>query len=487
MPSIGELFIQLAVMGNANELKNANKELQKANILTQKQTKLEKARAEALERIQKAQSKQEKREIVKQYRAKKEKIEQEANLRLSNLEAKATQKSIAQWATYAHAVSMASSIVVGSLKKIYSEIEKVASYGQNMINIGMTTSEPIKELQKYGRVGEVLNDNITEQQIMSQMAKWNQAYELYKTSGDTSGFSWDIAKLSQLGAGKLIEDVLGKNVKNVGDYFEVVRQLLQGKTPENQANILSAAGIDQNLLPMLLKSREDFERLAAETQRDAQSEDELKQQAEYRKDFKIFKKHFEDFLYKLTSELSPIFKQILAQLDAYLPILKQDIVTFMRWMKDNIKKEDIQNLIIVLNNLYDIIKEWVGRIADNVKKDNEIKEDIKDKKEEGLKENNKEKYVEAATQEAFMSTGIRPIIEGLWKLQSLPVLKQVTTPLAALVTGATMWAARDTANKEYNQVINNYNNINQNNSINDRDTANQVVDGTRNVLLTGTN
>ena len=86
-----------------------------------------------------------------------------------------------------------------------------------------------------------------------------------------------------------------------------------------------------------------------------------------------------------------------------------------------------------------------------------------------------------------MSTGIRPIIEGLWKLQSLPVLKQVTTPLAALVTGATMWAARDTANKEYNQVINNYNNINQNNSINDRDTANQVVDGTRNVLLTGTN
>ena len=40
MPSIGELFIQLGVMGNANELKNANKELQKANILTQNKLNL---------------------------------------------------------------------------------------------------------------------------------------------------------------------------------------------------------------------------------------------------------------------------------------------------------------------------------------------------------------------------------------------------------------------------------------------------------------
>ena len=60
MPSIGELFIQLGVLGNANELKKANQEFQKSNILKEKQAKLDKARAEALEKIQKAQTKQEK-------------------------------------------------------------------------------------------------------------------------------------------------------------------------------------------------------------------------------------------------------------------------------------------------------------------------------------------------------------------------------------------------------------------------------------------
>lgn len=360
MPSIGELFIQLAVMGNANELKNANKELQKANILTQKQAKLDKLRAEALERIQKAQTKQEKREIAKQYRAKKEKIEQEANLRLKNLEAKATQKSIAQWSTYAHAVSMASSIVVGSLKKVYDEIEKVTSYGQNMINIGMTTSTPLGELQSYGRVAHALNPQASEQQVMSMMAKLNQAYDFYKAGNPEKLLStMNLGELAQLGASGIYSDVLSGKVPNATAFLESVRQAIQGQNPERQSNILRAAGLDDSLLPMLRMSSDEFQKYAAELQRDALSESQLKEQAEIKRRLNVFVQHFEDFKLRVFGKLSPLLEDIMKEIDNNLPSILSWVEETAKYFRENIKKEDIKAII----NLTKSIAEYLGKVV----------------------------------------------------------------------------------------------------------------------------
>ena len=174
MGSIGELFIQLAVMGNANELKKANAELQKSNILTQKQEKLDKARAEALEKVRKAQTLLEKKEIVKRFHAKKEKIEQEARLRSQLAEAKALKANIAQWATYAHMVQMAVSSVVNGIKKIKDEIEKTETYKH--INNSVLC---------YGKQLDLMSINFCNRSnrcVKSSFVKWKEAFQFFQSS-----------------------------------------------------------------------------------------------------------------------------------------------------------------------------------------------------------------------------------------------------------------------------------------------------------------
>lgn len=355
MPSIGELFIQLGVMGNANELKKANQELQKSNILTQKQAKLDKLRAEYLEKIQKAQDKQQKRELAKQYKAKKANIEKETSLKLQVAEGKALRGNIAQWATYAHAVTMAASVAVNALKKINDEMQKVASYGQSMVNIGMGTSAPIPELQKYGRVAQALNANTSEAQVMQQMAKMNQAFELYKSAYNFSDLEqmMDVGRLTQLGAGGLYSDVINKRITNAGDYLEAVRRSIQGQTPENQVNILKAAGLDEALLPMLRMSKEEFDSAANKAQQNALSEQQLQELAEIKNSFAQITQHVSNIYQQVFAKISPVLLELYNAFDKFISAYASKIVdyvniavTFWKQLFENYFKPLIKSLPI---------------------------------------------------------------------------------------------------------------------------------------------
>lgn len=361
MPSIGELFIQLGVLGNANELKKANQEFQKSNILKEKQAKLDKARAEALEKIQKAQTKQEKRDAVKQYKEKKANIEKETNLKLQLAENKALKGNIAQWATYAHAVSMASAIVISSLKKIYDEVDKVTSYGQNMMNIGMTTSTSIPELQKYGRVAHALNSSVSEESVMQQMAKLNQAYDFYKAGNPSKLMSMlNGGELAQLGASGFYKDVITRKVPNATSFLEGLRQAIQGKSPERQANIIQASGLDQSLLPMLRMSTEEFQKYASELQRDALSEKQLEEQAKTRARLNVFQQHFQDFELRVFSKFTPYVEKIMKVVDDHLPsILSFTEDTFNKaselfdHLAETLQREEIKAYFELAKQLWD--------------------------------------------------------------------------------------------------------------------------------------
>lgn len=396
MPSIGELFIQLGVMGNANELKKANLELQKSNILTQKQTKLEKARAEALEKIQKAQTRQEKREIAKRYQAKKANIEKEANLKMQLAENRALKTNIAQWATYAHVVSMASSIAVSSLKKVYSEIDKVMNYGLTMKNIGMTTSTSIDTLQGYGRVAHALNPNVPEEAVMQQLAKINQAYAKLKVGNpnDVLGLlNPDIVTYSKK-AQDFYGKVIGQQIKTGVEFFEALRNVIAGESPEQQTNILRDAGLDESLLPMLRLSRADFEAKQAELMKYALDEQQLEEQANTAIAVNQFKQHFQDFVQHVFGTFTPILESLVSNVEDNLPQIFEWVQTFSNKVKEHLPeiqttikrifdyvfKGELTSVLKNLSHILSVIAKFLGFDAEDEKAKNSIYFDTSDGK-----------------------------------------------------------------------------------------------------------
>lgn len=359
MASIGELFIQLGVLGNANELKKANAEFQKANILAQKQAKLEKLRAEYLERIQKAQTKAEKQELTRQYKAKKALIEQKAVLDIKNAEQKLLRANIAQWATYAHAVTMAANVAVNAIRKINDEVQKAASYGQNMINIGMTTSASVSELQRYGRVASALNANLSEQAVAQKLAQISQAFDLTKMGDFSQVLSMiDDSKIGLLGgrARSLYGDIIGGKVRTGSAYFERLREVIAGETPERKTNILRAFGLDENYLPMLNMGRGEFDNYASKLMRDAQTEEQLKELAEIKARLNVIKQHFDDFVMRVFSNLAPYLEDAYTVLDANLPNILSFVDGLISWVKDTFTKEDVKNFFIIMKSLWDALR-----------------------------------------------------------------------------------------------------------------------------------
>lgn len=341
MPSIGELFIQLGVMGNANELKNANKELQKANILTQKQAKLDKLRAEALERIQKAQTKQEKREIARQYRAKKAKVEQETSLKLKVAENKALQNNIAQWATYAHAVTMAASVAVNAMKQIYSASDKLLTKGQNWANINATTSLGLGTLQRYGKTANILNPNASEMGTAQSLSTLNTKFTHAKLNpGAAIGGLIDQELAQQLGldSAEMVEKLYSGEISNAAQYMEYVRGLIAGKSPETQNLIAQAYGVDENLLPMLRLTRVEFEKIAKASNKFALTEEQLETLNRYKIEIGIIQKQLTDMFDQVVYDYTPYVKDIVVKVGDLAKELFPEIKRVIGEIKDEFSK-----------------------------------------------------------------------------------------------------------------------------------------------------
>lgn len=366
MASVGELFIQLGVLGNANELKKANAEFQRANILAEKQAKLEKLKAEYREKLNKAETKAQKMEVAKQYKAKKALIEKKAELDLQNLEQKKLRANIAEWATYAHAVTMACNVAINAIKKINDEVQKATSYGQNMINLGMTTSTPLAYLQKYGRVANALNSNISEQQVAQRMAQFNQALDTAKSGNwnEILGLI-DQNKASTLGskANALIGKIFSNQVGDATTYFEEIRNLISGETPERKVNLLKAFGLDENYLPMLNMGRGEFENYASELMKNAQTEEQLRELADIKARLNIVKQHFDDLVIRIFGELAPTFESIYKAIDENLPHILSFIDLFIEWFKETFTAEKIQKIVDFAKDLYTVLRSLWNAIS----------------------------------------------------------------------------------------------------------------------------
>ena len=327
MSSIGELFIQLGVLGNANELKKANQEFQKANALTEKQNKLDKLRAETLERIQKAETKAEKRKIAEQYRAKKLNIEKQSALKMQLLEKKGLQANIAQWATYAHMVSMASNMAVNSIKKINAEFEKMTTSNRQWANITGRTSSSYASLMKYGRIASLANPNLNPEQVASMLAGLNQKFFVGRQTGDYSSFvNSELANIIGSDSSRLFNRVYNGEFKTFESYLEAIRGTIAGKSPEMQSSIAQAfLGGDDSLLPMLQMGGAQFASLLQTATRGQLSESQVQANAKIGQEIEAIKQHIENVKNGLLNDLTPFVKQFWVTLDNFITYIEPHI------------------------------------------------------------------------------------------------------------------------------------------------------------------
>lgn len=247
MLSLGELFVQLGVVGDVQPLQEAIDKTKEQISLAEKQLKLDKLRAKALEDIRKAQTKTEKQGVAKRYN-------QEKTLVLQKAELSGMQKQLA--AGKAVAGNLGAMVtgfigVAGAIAAAGIALNKLAddltSNNQAWIDFKRTTELGLENLQKYAGVASVLDKSLGMEGAAGSIAQLNdRLFELRLTGEGARGFQ--LAGIDPRGL-----DAFG--------VLERLRDRVAGMNNTAASYLLRQMGLDPKLLPLLRMSRDEFEEL----------------------------------------------------------------------------------------------------------------------------------------------------------------------------------------------------------------------------------
>jgi len=278
MPSLGELFIQLGVIGDTKELDVLQKRLDKAAKATADfvkslddeinyQFKLSRVTgevAEAKARLAKATDEEARKEAesalataektkkmleerkAAQEAAKVAKASAEANQENINGK-KELAKNIAGVVKGLGALVGAATIAVAALNKM---TDSLTTQNQAWVNFTRQTDLSLQSLQKWGSIGNIVDKSLGEQGLAGTLADLNERiYDLILTGQGAEGFM--LAGISPLGTDA--EGVL-----------EQLRDRIQGLDNTSATYLLKKMGLDPRILPVLRMTREEFNALNEE-------------------------------------------------------------------------------------------------------------------------------------------------------------------------------------------------------------------------------
>lgn len=247
MPSLGELFVQLGVVGDVRPLQEAINKTKENIALQEKQLKLDNLRAKALEDIRKAQTKSEKQGIAKRYN-------QEKNLILQKSELTGMQKQLAAGRAVAGNLSTMvtgfiglAGAIAGAGIALNKLADNLTSSNQAWIDFKRTTDLGLENLQKYAGVASVLDKSLGMDGAAGSIAQLNdRLFELRLTGEGARGFQ--LAGIDPRGL-----DAFG--------VLERLRDRVAGMNNTAASYLLRQMGLDPKLLPLLRMSRDEFEKL----------------------------------------------------------------------------------------------------------------------------------------------------------------------------------------------------------------------------------
>lgn len=242
MANLGELFIQLGVIGDIKPLEDALNKAKEQIALTQTQVKLDNARAKALEKIRQATTRADKQRIAKAYQTEKQLImqkAQEAGINRQITAHKALGQTVGKVATGFAAFIGAVTAAAVAMNKLTNDL---VQSNQAFLNLTRTSDIALSTFQKWDNVGKMFGVQNAAQQIEGLNQR---LFELRLTGQGARGFQ--LAGINPAGDAESV--------------LEQLRSRVSGMSDTSASYLLQQMGLDPQMLHLLRLGREKFEAL----------------------------------------------------------------------------------------------------------------------------------------------------------------------------------------------------------------------------------
>lgn len=259
MPSIGELFVELGVVGNTKELKKTLADMKEGLRLTQKEIALNKLKLKLINDIAKAQSPADKKRITSLYLQERKAILDKDNIANVDKQISGHKALASNIAGVVKGVGLFVGALTGAAVALNNLTNSLVSSNQAMLDLTRTTDIAQGTFQKWGSIGKMLGVENADQQL----ASLNQRlFDLMLTGEGARGFQ--LAGINPMG-----QDAEG--------VLEQLRARVSGMDDTTATYLLQQMGLDPKMLHLLRMSRSEFEALGQTIKKYQLSPEQTKQ------------------------------------------------------------------------------------------------------------------------------------------------------------------------------------------------------------------
>lgn len=245
--NLGELFIELGVVGDVKPLKDALKTLKQAESVANRDIKLNKLKLKLIKDVTNATTKEEKSLLSATY------VQERRNI-LQSEDIEKTQDAIKGKESLAKSVAGTTTKVAGFITAVAGSIIVVDKMVNNLIRANQTwvnftrqTDLSLKSLQKYSGVASLLDKSLGMEGAAGSIEQLNKRlFELRLTGEGARGFQ--LAGVNPIG-----QDAFG--------VIEQLRSRFQGMDNTTATYLMEQMGLDPKLLPLIRMTRKEFEDL----------------------------------------------------------------------------------------------------------------------------------------------------------------------------------------------------------------------------------
>lgn len=312
MPSIGELFVQLGVVGDTTELKKTLDNMKEGLRLTQKEIALKKLKLKLINDIAKAQTPEAKKRAASLYLQERKAIIDKYNI--SNVEKQITgQKELAsKIAGVVKGVGLFVGALTGAAIALNKLTNDLVASNQAMLNLTRTTDIAQSTFQKWGSIGKMLGVENADQQL----ADLNQRlFNLMLTGEGARGFQ--LAGINPVG-------------KDAEGVLEQLRTRISGMNDTTATYLLQQMGLDPQMLHLLRMSRNEFEALGKTIKKYQLTPEQSKQIQQMNIQLQIAGMQLKYIKDRAILALMPAFTEFMKSLAR----VAEKLARFVKWVKD---------------------------------------------------------------------------------------------------------------------------------------------------------
>lgn len=248
--NLGELFIELGVVGDVKPLKAALKTMQEAQAIANVDIKLNKLKLKLINDISSATSKEQKSLLGAVYVEERRNLLQTEDIRKTKEAIKGKEnlaKSIGSNVTKLAAFATAVVVTVGVVDRMVSSLLQA---NQAFINFNRQTGLSIDKLNEYATAGAMVDFNLSPESVA------NSIQSLQSNLAQIRLGQGNIAPYQLLGINPIGQDAFG--------VLEQLRSAIQGVSDIDATNIIQQMGLSPEFISILRLSREEFEQLQDE-------------------------------------------------------------------------------------------------------------------------------------------------------------------------------------------------------------------------------